>query len=142
MDVVRSWMSAPAVCVLETAGLNVARRLMRMWQIRRLPVLDAVGRLVGIVTAGDVYHALERFKPPAGGLSHAHKVITTAVREIMIRPVVTVVPDTPVLEVAQLLLMRGIGAAPVVERSQVIGIITESDLFRNLVTHMGNTRCP
>jgi len=55
------------------------------------------------------------------------------VEEIMTRNVVTVAPDTDLAEVAQLMIDRKIGGLPVVEGGQVVGVITESDVFRALV---------
>jgi CBS domain-containing protein len=51
----------------------------------------------------------------------------------MTRDVVVVAPDTPITEVAQQLLDRRIGGVPVVQGDQVVGVITESDLFRLLL---------
>jgi CBS domain-containing protein len=59
MDTVRQWMSSPAIVVRETTLLPEARRQMREQRIRRLPVVDDAGRLVGIVTAGDINRVSE-----------------------------------------------------------------------------------
>ena len=54
MDAVRDWMSSPAIVAPETMTLPEARRMLRERGIRRMPVVDAAGRLVGIVTEGDI----------------------------------------------------------------------------------------
>ncbi|HET9223650.1 MAG TPA: CBS domain-containing protein, partial [Roseiflexaceae bacterium] len=62
-----------------------------------------------------------------------HRVGDLPIGDIMTRAVVTVAPDASILKVAQLLLEHRIGGVPVVEDGQVIGVITESDLFRLIV---------
>ena len=62
-----------------------------------------------------------------------HRVADLPIGEIMTRPVVTVTPDTSIMEVARLLLDHRIGGVPVVEHGHIIGMITESDLFRLIV---------
>src|SRR5688572_1797041 len=54
MESVRRWMSKPAIVTPTTTSLPQARRQMQEQRIRRLPVVDVAGRLVGIVTEGDI----------------------------------------------------------------------------------------
>ena len=62
MDAVRDWMSSPAIVAPETMTLPEARRMLRERGIRGLPVVNAAGQLVGIVTEGDIklYFGLAR----------------------------------------------------------------------------------
>src|SRR5690606_12762970 len=91
------------------------------------------GKLVGIVTMTDLRKAAP---PPASSLStwERHDVLDRVkASEIMTRDVITTTPDTDSRAVASLSAERKIGGLPVVENGEVVGMITESDVFRALV---------
>lgn len=133
MDIVRRWMSSPAIVAPATAPLPQARKQMREQRIRRLPVVDVAGRLVGIVTEGDINRVSDSPATDVRDYNLYHRASDLPIGDIMTRSVVTVAADTSILEVAQLLLEHRIGGVPVVEEGHVIGVITESDLFRLIV---------
>jgi CBS domain-containing protein len=133
MDTVQTWMSRPAIVVLETTPLPLARRQMREQRIRRLPVVNDGGQLVGIVTEGDINRVSDSPATDVCDYNLYHRVGDLPIREIMTRAVVTVAADTPIPAVARLLLEYRIGGVPVIAEGQVIGVITESDLFRLIV---------
>lgn len=133
MDTVRDWMNQPPICVSETIVLPEARRLMRDRRVRRLPVLGADGELVGIVTEGDINRISDSQVHDVREYNLYHRAADLPVRDFMTRDVVTVSPDDTVITVAQILLRYRIGGVPVVEHGHVVGVITESDLFRLMV---------
>ena len=109
-----------------------ARKLMEEHDIRRLPVVQD-GKLVGIVTLTDL---LKAAPSPATILSIwelNYLLDKIKVGELMTREVVTATPDTELQTVAKIMADRKIGGIPVVEGDKVVGIITESDVFRALV---------
>jgi CBS domain-containing protein len=142
MESVRRWMSSPAIVVPETTALPQARRQMQEQRIRRLPVVDGAGRLVGIVTEGDINRVSDSPATDVCDYNLYHRVGDLPIRDIMTRSVVVAAPDTPILEVARLLLEHRIGGVPVVQEGQVIGVITESDLFRLIVARETQTAQP
>jgi len=142
MDTVQEWMTSPAILAPETMTLPDARRLMQQRHIRRLPVVDATGRLVGIVTEGDINRVSDSHITDVRDYDLYHRVADLPIQEIMTRTVVTVAPDTPILAVAQRLLEQRIGGVPVVDEGQVVGVITESDLFRRIVAQETGSREP
>jgi len=102
---------------------------MRENKIRRLPVVER-GKLVGIVTERDLLYATPS---PATTLSiqEMHYVLSKLpVREVMSSPVITVTEDTPLEEAARLMADNKIGGLPVVRDGELVGIITESDIFK------------
>jgi acetoin utilization protein AcuB len=108
-----------------------ARTLLRYGKFRRLPVVDKDGQLVGIITASD----LDLFfstAPSPGVVKRQFRV-----DQVMKSPVITVSPDYPLEEAAQLMLERGVSGLPVVEEGRVVGMITESDIFAQLVEALG-----
>jgi predicted transcriptional regulator len=130
---VREWMSRPVVVAHDTMVLPAARALLRMRKIRRLPVVDAAGSLVGLVTEGDINRISDSHIYDVRAYNLYHDVADLPLSVFMSRSVVSVPPDMAVIDVARLLLRHKIGGVPVVEQGHVVGIITESDLFRLLI---------
>lgn len=128
---VADWMSTPAIVVAPTLSLTEAQRTMERLNVRRLPVV-ADGRLVGIVTHGDLRAA----HPIATSLSvYEWRALLdkVTVAEVMTSDPLTVGPSEPVIAAARLMLASKVGGLPVVEGDAVVGMITESDLFRLLI---------
>lgn len=123
------WMTTDVVTVEPGTTLPEATALMREKHIRRLPVVEN-GRLVGIVTYGDLREA---GPSEATGLS-IHEITyllqRLGVEKLMTKKPFTVTPDTALTEAARLMLQHKIGALPVVADGALVGIITESDIFR------------
>ncbi len=127
---IRSWMTPEPITVTSQTTLPEAYRLMKARGVRRLPVLED-GELVGLVTVSDIRQAapLGMINITAGNSTFAH----TRVRRVMTQPVMTISPDATITQAARLLIEHKIGGLPVVEDGALIGILTESDLFRVLV---------
>ncbi len=119
---VRNRMSRPAVTVRQDADFQKALSLMQEKKLRRLPVVDDDGQLVGIVVERDLLVAAMRYLQSRVEIS-----------DVMTRNVVSVGPDTDLNEVARTMLERKIGGLPVVEDGRLVGIITESDIFKRFV---------
>jgi len=141
MDTVRQWMSRPAIVAPMTMVLPEARRLLQQHRIRRIPVIDAEGKLVGIVTEGDINRVSESHVTDVRDYNLYHRVGDLPIGEIMTRDPVRVTPDMPIIEVARLLLDHRIGGVPVMEGERVVGVVTESDLFRLIVTNYQIEQC-
>ncbi len=120
---VRNHMSTPAVTIASDADYKTALRLMQENGMHHVPVVDAAGRLVGIAAERDLLRAATHYLQAA-----------VEIGDIMHRGVVTVSPETPITRAAALMVEKRIGGLPVVDESDgVIGIITETDIFRALV---------
>ncbi len=130
MDRVHRWMTSPAIAAPETLTLPHARELMHQHQIRRLPVVNAAGALVGMVTEGDINRLSDSPENDVRQFNLYHSVRTVPLRDFMSRSVVTVAQDAPLMLVANLLRTYKIGGLPVVDGERLIGVISESDLFR------------
>jgi len=129
---VREKMRRSVITIGPDQSLLVARERMRKHSIRRMPVVRD-GQLVGMVTDRDVRQA---WASPATALS-THELLylldKVTVAQIMTPKVVTVTPDTPLVEAARLLHAHKIGGLPVVEGKRVVGILTETDLLEVLI---------
>jgi acetoin utilization protein AcuB len=134
---VRDYMSQPPIVISPKTPISDALKLMRERTIRRLPVVDPAGRLVGIVSDKDLLHAEPS---PATSLSIwelTYLLGRITVEQVMTSDVLTVGPTTPLEEAAQIMVDRKIGGLPVVEADQVVGVITETDIFRVFALLLG-----
>jgi len=131
---VRDRMSSPAVTVTPDTPFQDALKLMRDHRFRRLPVVNKRGKLVGIVSERDLLYASPS---PATSLSIweiTYLLSKIQVRKIMTKEVITTTPDTPIENAAHLMADNKIGGLPVVdERNRVVGVITETDIFKTFV---------
>lgn len=130
---VRSWMTQPAIGAPPNMSIYDAVLLMDEKDIRRLPITEK-DRLLGIVTRSDLEAAVGRFDRTAEALKRAKD---TPVSAVMTRDPVTVAPSATLEEAAQVMLQRKVSGLPVVQDDKLIGMITESDIFRALCAILG-----
>ncbi|HNP70432.1 MAG TPA: CBS domain-containing protein [Kouleothrix sp.] len=116
-------MSTPPVTIVPDMNHHAALRLMQEHGMHHLPVVDRQGHLVGIVAERDLLLAV------------AHYVQTPIeISEVMQRNVFTVAADTLLTEAATLMVRHKIGGLPVVDaEQQIVGVITETDIFKAFV---------
>lgn len=130
----------PDASVREVAAMMVERR------ISGVPVVDEQGRILGIVSEGDLIRRpeIETDRAPAGWLhvflsdeerarefvkAHGRKV-----REVMTQPAICVAADTPLAVVVRLMERHRVKRLPVAEHGRLVGLVTRADLLRALVT--------
>jgi acetoin utilization protein AcuB len=114
-----------------------AQKLMQEHRIRRLPVVDKGGQLVGLITQDKLR---EVSASPATSLSVwelNYLLAKMKVKDVMVKDVITVTPDTTIEEAASLGQSRGIGTLPVVDKGKLVGIITTTDVFKILTQVLG-----
>lgn len=127
---VRDVMSRSLATVDQNVEVDVAIELMAQRQIRRLPVVGGSDQqLVGMITLEDAQKAMPP-GVPFYGAGQASQAEIPAVRRAMSSRVVTVGAGDSVALAAQLMLHHKIGALPVLEDGAMVGIITESDIFK------------
>jgi CBS domain-containing membrane protein len=107
--------------------------LMDNHRVRHVPIVDADGELVGLLTHTDLaMTALGSLSDLP--LSQERDLLQRRrIREVMVTEVETVDPETPLSEAASTLFENKIGCLPVVEGSRLVGILTESDFVRRFV---------
>jgi acetoin utilization protein AcuB len=131
-NLVKDWMTPDPITVSSQVPLPKAYWLMIENNIRRLPVVDK-GDLVGIVTRED----LRRVEPVSTvGLDMicvSDMLSKLPVRQVMVANPMTVESSDTLLHAANIMLDQKISALPVVHGGELVGIITESDIFRALI---------
>jgi acetoin utilization protein AcuB len=135
---IRERMTRNPVLCFPDLPVNEAFDLMKREHIRRIPVVDEDGMLVGIVSEAD----LLRVSPsPATTLSVyeiPYLLSKLKVRDVMTKEVFTVTEDTPIENAARLMVDKRIGGLPVVNAEYaVVGIITETDIFKIFLELLG-----
>ena len=126
---VRDVMTKDVVTLVESEKLLVADDVMRLGRIRHLPIVDASGKLVGIVTQRDLFHSgLLRVLGSGASERSAREVIV--VGEAMHPDVVTTTPDAPLAEAARVMLDHKVGCLVVLEHERIVGILTETDFVK------------
>jgi acetoin utilization protein AcuB len=126
---VRAMMQQHVIAATPEMSLAHVQRLMRDHGIRHLPVVSAKN-LVGMVTDRDVRDAAPS---PATTLSRgeiAYRLDTTPVKSCMTQAVVSIHPDTEMVQAARVLLEKKFGCLPVVDKGVLVGIVTEIDCLR------------
>jgi acetoin utilization protein AcuB len=128
---VRDCMTRDPITVRPHSDPLAAIALLKSARIRRLPVVDEQGHVVGMVSHTDLERFLSK-APSPGILKRQHHV-----EQAMTTPVVTVSPDHPMEEAARLMVEHKIGSLPVIEEGRLVGIITETDIFKQFVDILG-----
>jgi acetoin utilization protein AcuB len=137
---IRQAMTRRPVTVTTDVSVSDALALMREKKVHRLPVLDRRGKLVGIVAESDLLYASPS---PATSLSvwEIHSLLAKlTVDKVMTRKVITISDDAPVEEAAQIMVAKSIGGLPVMRDNALIGIVTETDLFKVFISMLGGYR--
>lgn len=139
-------MTTPAITINDEATIEDAARLLLERNLSCLPVVNGQGRLVGMLTHSD-FGLHHKFMPLAGNLytlmdswaspDHMEEASREAkvkkVREVMKQPVTTVREDTPIAEMARLMVDKNIHRFPVLRGDELVGIVTRHDLLKLLV---------
>lgn len=123
-------MTKNPITITADVPISEALDLMRRNKVHRFPVLDKKGKLVGIVTHKDLLHASPSSVTSLSVWEMTYLLSQVTVKEAMSRDVITVREDCPIEEAARLMEDNDIGSLPVMRDDRVVGIITESDLFR------------
>lgn len=134
---VRERMSRPVITAHSDMPIQDALRLMQKERIRRLPVVDKRGRLEGIVSEIDLLQASPSSATSLSVWELTYLLSKVKIAEIMVRDVITVSEDTPIEEAARIMADNKIGGMPVTRDGEVVGIITETDLFKIFLELLG-----
>jgi acetoin utilization protein AcuB len=131
---VRDRMSTPAITRAPDTPFQDALKAMHDHQFRRLPVVDNKGQLVGIVSERDLLYASPSSATSLSVWEVHYLLSRLQVRGIMTTDVITTTPDSPLEDAAYLMATNKIGGMPVVDADRrVVGIITETDVFKTFV---------
>jgi acetoin utilization protein AcuB len=129
-------MSKPVITVTPDLPIHEALNLLKKEHISRLPVVHN-GKLVGIVSDKDLLNASPSKATTLSVWELNYLLSKITVKEVMSKDVRTITEDTPIEEAARLMADCEIGGLPVVRGNDVVGIITDNDLFKILLELTG-----
>lgn len=128
-------MTKDVISIDPDLKVDIAVELMNSHNIRRLPVVSKVNRVIGVISINDAMLAISEAKDALRFDDNAIPIVRDAMADI----VYTVGPDESVAKAAQMMVNHEIGCLPVLDKEKnLVGIITESDLFRYLAQMLGN----
>jgi acetoin utilization protein AcuB len=130
-------MSRHPLTVKPDTRVDAALKRMREEKVRRFPVIDDRGKLVGIVSDKDLLYAAPS---PATSLTihelhYLYSRIT--IDQVMTRKVITVDERAPLEEAARIMIDNKVGGLPILRDGELVGLITETDIFRTFMEMMG-----
>ena len=135
-ELVKVWMTKNVLTANPDTTLPEAHQIMMDNNIRRLPVVDKNGRIIGIITLGDVRGAQPSEATSLSIWEMNYLLSNLKLKKIMTPHPVTVEADATIGEAARLMLENKVSGLPVVdEDNKLLGIITESDIFSMVVLH-------
>ena len=131
--IVRELMTGAVITAPPSMPIFDARNLMLKERIRHLPVTAPDGRLLGIVTDRDIRLNLPSQATSLSVWEINHLLAKLTVGDVMTESVISVGPDRPARDAAQLMVDHQIGALPVEDAGRLVGIVTETDLLRAFI---------
>jgi len=149
---VRDLMTTKVFSVQTDTAVSDVARLMSEHAISGVPVLDAPGRLVGVVTELDLIVRNGRLEMPAflqildavvplelpGHLQHRLRhMLGTHAEDVMTRDIHPVGPDMDIADLVDVMAKRRLNPVPVLEDGKLVGIVSHADLIRKMATDLG-----
>jgi CBS domain-containing protein len=150
----RDVMVSPVITVRPASSVKEVAKTFLKHQISAVPVVDDQGKLVGIVSEGDLLHraetSTERRHPwwllgLIGDYALASEYIkahSRKVADVMTTRVITAAPDAPLHEIAALLEKNSIKRVPIVENGQLVGIVSRANLIQGLASSRKGLEIP
>ena len=134
---VKDRMTPDPVTITPDVSFTEAFRILREKKIRHLPVVDRTGKLIGIVAQTDLLHASPSSATTLSVFEVNYLLANLQVQEVMSSPPITVPEDAPLEEAARVMVEKKIGCLPVMRDGELVGVITETDIFEAFVEILG-----
>lgn len=134
---VRDRMTPNPLTITPETSFPEAFRLLREKGIRHLPVVDKKHTLVGILARTDLLHASPSKATSLSYFELTYLLANLHVRRVMSSPPITVSEDVPLEEAARVMVEKKIGCLPVMRGRDLVGLITETDIFETFVEILG-----
>lgn len=134
---VRDRMTADPITITSETSFPDAFRILREKGIRHLPVVDKKRRLVGVLARTDLLHASPSKATSLSYFELTYLLANLHVRQVMSTPPITVSEDAPLEEAARVMVQKKIGCLPVMREGDLVGLITETDIFKTFVEILG-----
>ncbi len=134
---VRDRMTPDPICGHPDMAVTEAQELMQSKGIRHLPIVIDETKLVGLITRTSLRSALPSDVSRFSRFEVSYTLSKIKVRSVMVKDVITIEPDTPIENAAFVMADKKIGTLPVVQEDNLVGIISDSDLFATMTSLLG-----
>lgn len=134
---ISEWMTRDPITLAPDESIGHAASVMADRHIRRIPIVDAQGLLVGIVTKSDVLGACPPNLNPFSAAAPSDRALSAPIGGIMSQPAIAMDGNSPIEAAARFMVDRRIAGLPVLLGGRLAGILTESDLFRAFTAALG-----
>jgi acetoin utilization protein AcuB len=121
----------------EESSFEEALHVMKEKKIRRLPIVNKSGRLSGIVVQKDLFSASPSTATSLSVFEVHYLLSKLKMKDVMSKRVVTIGDDCPLEEAARIMVDYKIGCLPISKDGKLLGIITETDIFKTFVEILG-----
>jgi CBS domain-containing protein len=141
---IKEVMKSPVITINKNASIRECGDLLEKHDINGMPVMDN-GRVVGVITRADIFRSIlprypdifeeERYLMDFEYIEERiDKISKTNVMDLAGIPAMTLDQDTPVIKAGSLMILRKVKQMPVMDKDKLVGIITLTDICRNLVS--------
>lgn len=130
-------MTPNPITISPDVSIAEAMEWMKRENVRRFPVVDKNKKLIGVVTYTDLLYASPSSATSLSMWEISYLLAQVKVKEVMTKKVITVTEDATLEDAARLMVDNKVGSLPVVRDGMLVGIITESDIFRVFLEMMG-----
>ncbi len=134
---VKDWMTSPAITITKDKTIPEAVKIMRKDKIKRLPVVDEHNKLIGLLSDIEIQEYLPSEATTLDAFELGYLLNKIKIEDVMKTIVFTTHPDISIEESAMEMYNRSVSSLPVIENGKVIGIITERDVFKELIDITG-----
>lgn len=144
----RDIMSREVITIQDQATVKELAQILSIHQISGVPVLDADGKIVGVVTESDlifqtkkvhiptvitILDAVFYLEKPDKMKDEMKKMVGAKVRDILTSTPITVTEETPLDEIATIMAEKNVHTLPVVNGEVLVGVIGKKDIIRTLI---------
>ncbi len=137
---VKDLMTRDPICGQPDMVVTQIQKLMNGHRIRHLPIVDETGELVGLVTQRSLLSALRTEESDLSQFEVSYILAKILTRQVMVQDVITINQDVPAEEAARVMADERIGCLPVTGDGELVGIITDNDLFNAMLNLLGARR--
>jgi acetoin utilization protein AcuB len=130
---VKQRMSKYPLTIGPEESLSDAHKYMRDQKVRHLPVVKSDDKMIGLIAEDDLLKAEPSSATSLSVWEIHYLLMEVKVKSVMVKNIITTTEDTPIEEAAHLMLDHKIGCLPVIRDDKLVGIITESDIFRTFM---------
>lgn len=134
---VKDWMTSPAITITKDKTIPEAVKIMRKEKIKRLPVVDENNKLIGLLSDIEIQEYLPSEATTLDAFELGYLLNKIKIEDVMKTIVFTTHPNISIEEAAMEMYNRSVSSLPVIENNKVVGIITERDVFKELIDITG-----